>query len=91
VTELQNVLTTLVEPDQWVDNGGDAATIRFFQNTFIINAPDYVHRQINGYPYWSQRATKVATVKGRRYVTIGVDTALAGLSGIENQQISGPK
>jgi len=91
ITELQSVLTTLVEPDQWVDNGGDAATIRFFQNTFIINAPDYVHRQINGYPYWSQRATKVATVKGRRYVTLGVDTALAGLSGIENQQITGPK
>jgi hypothetical protein len=90
VTELQNILTELVEPEQWVDNGGDAATIRFFQNTFIVNAPDYVHRQLNGYPYWSQRATKVSMVKGHRYVTLGVDTALAGLSGIENQPVSAP-
>jgi len=93
IDELQKLLIDLVEPEQWLDNGGDGATIRFYQDTFIINAPDYVHRQLNGYPYWSQRATKIATVKGRRYVTLGVDTALAGLSGIENQPVTipGPK
>jgi hypothetical protein len=91
IQELQSLLTELVEPEQWVDNGGEAATIRFFQNTFIVNAPDYVHRQLDGYPYWPQRATRVASVKGRRYVTLSPDAALAGLSGIENQQVSGPK
>jgi hypothetical protein len=91
VEDLQKLLTELVEPEQWVDNGGEAATIRFYQNTFIVNAPDYVHRQLNGYPYWSQRATKVSMVKGHRYVTMGVDTALAGLSGIANQPVTGKK
>ena len=91
VDELQSLITELVEPEQWVDNGGDAATIRFFQNTFIVNAPDYVHRQLDGYPYWPQRATRVASVKGRRYVTLSPDAALAGLSGIENQPITRPK
>ncbi len=91
VEELQSLITELVEPEQWVDNGGEAASIRFFQNTFIVNAPDYVHRQLDGYPYWPQRATRVASVKGRRYVTLSPDAALAGLAGIENQQVSGPK
>ena len=91
VEELQSLITELVEPEQWLDNGGEAASIRFFQNTFIVNAPDYVHRQLDGYPYWPQRATRVASVKGRRYVTLSPDTALAGLAGIENQQVSGPK
>lgn len=91
VTELEGLLTELVEPEQWTNNGGDAATIRFYQNTFIINAPDYVHRQINGYPYWSARATKVAMVNKRRYVTLGIDTAISQLSGIENQAVTGPK
>ncbi len=90
VADLQTLLTELVEPEQWIDNGGDSATIRFFQNTFIINAPDYVHRQLNGYPYWSSRATKIATVNKRRYVTLGVDTAISQLSGIENQEVTIP-
>lgn len=52
--ELQNLLTGLVETDQWAENGGSGATIRFFQGSFIVNAPDYIQRQIEGYPYWSR-------------------------------------
>jgi hypothetical protein len=89
--ELQTLITTLVEPDQWSDNGGEAATVRFFQNSFLVTAPDYIHRQINGYPYWPATATRVVQAKGRRYVTLGIDTATSQLRGIENQEVTGPK
>lgn len=90
VNDLIKLLTELVEPEQWVENGGDGASIRYYQGSLIVNGPDYVHRQLAGYPYWSQRATKYAMSKGRRYVTLGVDTSVAGLRGIENVRVTPP-
>ncbi len=87
--ELRRILTSLVEPEQWTDNGGESATIQYFQGSFIVNAPDYVHRGLDGYPYWPASATKVATTGGRRYVSLGVDAAVAKLRGFENQPITG--
>lgn len=48
--DIIKIVTDLVEPEQWVNNGGDGASIRHFQGSLIIKAPDYIHRQINGYP-----------------------------------------
>ncbi|MBS0197336.1 MAG: hypothetical protein JSR77_11315 [Planctomycetes bacterium] len=90
IDDLIKILTELVEPEQWQENGGDGASMRYYQGSLIVNGPDYVHRQLAGYPYWSQHATRVAFVNKRRYVTLGVDTALAGLSGIENQPVTIP-
>ena len=39
-----------VERDRWEDFGG-TARMRYWQGTLIITAPDYIHRQINGYPF----------------------------------------
>lgn len=86
--ELVSLLTSLVEPEQWVDNGGDGASLRPFQGNLIVNAPDYVHRQLNGYPYWPSSATRVASTGGRRYVTIGLDTSLAKVVGWDNHAIT---
>ncbi len=41
-----------VEPAQWDRNGGDGATVRLQDNSLLIKAPDYIHRQIGGYPFW---------------------------------------
>lgn len=57
IDAVKGIITSLVEPEQWQDNGGDGATIRYFQGTLIVNAPDYMHRQINGYPFWPAHAT----------------------------------
>lgn len=46
VAELALLIQELVEQDQWKDNGGDGATMRVFQNTLLVNAPEYIHRQI---------------------------------------------
>ncbi|MDX2132266.1 MAG: hypothetical protein SFY69_09450 [Planctomycetota bacterium] len=88
LNDLISLLTTLVEPEQWVDNGGDGASLRGFQGNLIVNAPDYVHRQINGYPYWPATATRVAQVKGRRWVTLGVDSSIAKIAGFTNVPVT---
>ncbi len=49
--QLRDLITETIEPEAWGVNGGDWATIRYYQGTFIIMAPDYIHRQIGGYPF----------------------------------------
>jgi hypothetical protein len=89
VREIQDIIVSLVETEQWVDNGGDGASIRFFQGSFLVNAPDYIHRQIDGYPYWPAADTRVATVNGRRYVSLGVNTAANKVRGFRNVDVPG--
>jgi hypothetical protein len=64
--DIQSILTELVETDQWIENGGSAASIRYFQNTLIVNAPDYIHRQIDGYPFWPAETKRSGVLSGRR-------------------------
>ena len=85
--EVVDILTQLVETDQWVDNGGDSATMRFFQGSLIVNAPDYVHRGLVGYPYWPAASTRVSMVQGRRYVTIGTQQAISQIDGIAKDPV----
>lgn len=88
--DLMDLIRDLVEREQWIENGGDGASMRFFQSNLLVNAPDYVHRQLNGYPYWPASATRVSTVKGRRYVTLGMEATNSTISGIENQPVTPP-
>jgi hypothetical protein len=88
--DLMDLIRDLVERDQWIENGGDGASMRFFQSNLLVNAPDYVHRQLNGYPYWPTAATRYNTVKGRRYVTLGLEASNSTIDGIENQPVTPP-
>lgn len=47
--EIAEILTTLIEPAQWTANGGDAASVRVYNGTLIVQAPGYIHRQISGW------------------------------------------
>jgi hypothetical protein len=62
IEQLIRVIQTTVEPDAWVDQGGEGATVSVFQNSsLIVTAPDYVHRQLVGYSFWPsdlQRVTR---------------------------------
>jgi hypothetical protein len=53
--EIQNLIQTFVETEQWEENGGSAGTIRYFRGSLVIRAPDYIHRQIDGYRWWTNR------------------------------------
>jgi len=81
LTELEKVellidlILEIVEPDSWVDNGGDAASVRYYQGTLIIRAPDFIQRQIGGYPFATRpiRRSTPGTSTARRQVTFSTD------------------
>ncbi|MEL6329494.1 MAG: hypothetical protein AAFR38_07510 [Planctomycetota bacterium] len=76
--ELQILITTLVEPDQWADFGGDGGTIRVFRGSMIIRAADYLHRGIDGYRWWPAQFQHARRgTQGQRYITMGASTSLA--------------
>jgi hypothetical protein len=87
--EVQDLITSNVEREQWSDNGGEGATIRFFQGSFLVNAPDYVHRGIAGYSWWPLGGQRVAmSDKGVRYVTLSGTTGASKLEGFERQPVT---
>jgi hypothetical protein len=71
ITEL---IQNTIEPDQWVDLGGDGASMTIYGNSIIVTAPDYVHRQISGYSFWPSRLQQVRKVDGKQKVIIKPDT-----------------
>ncbi len=78
--EIIDLITELVETTQWERNGG-TATIRYYQGQIIVNAPDYIHRSLAGYPFWPSGSTSVAMVEGRRYVKLGIDPSISTIDG----------
>ncbi|MBL8763071.1 MAG: hypothetical protein JNM07_02235 [Phycisphaerae bacterium] len=84
--EIEDLVVALVEPTQWIAGGGNAADIRYYHGYFIVNAPDYVHRQINGYPYWPQYSAK--NVSGRRVVTLSLDTSNSTVDRLDSYPVS---
>jgi hypothetical protein len=45
---LAQIIRDTIEPDIWRANGGQYATITYWNEMLIIRAPAYVHRQIGG-------------------------------------------
>jgi hypothetical protein len=85
--DIIDILVSNVESEQWTDNGGDAATIRYYGGTLIVNAPDYVHRGIAGYPYWP--ATSVSKgANGHRWLTLNMDTGASKIDGFANAPVT---
>lgn len=85
--EVIDLIQAIVEPEQWADNGGDGGTVQVFQNTLVIRAPDYMHRQIDGYPWWPSQATQIAGVGTRRYVSFNLDTGIGTVDGFESYPV----
>jgi uncharacterized membrane protein YgcG len=86
-----DLIQEIVEPDGWVDNGGDWGTVRYHQGTLIIRAPDFMHRQIGGYPF-AIRAQAPRNIVGsvdRRYVTFSGEVSQVEIIGIESQPVGG--
>lgn len=48
--EIVQLIIDNIETTGWEQNGGDWASIRYHDGSLIVNAPDFIHRQINGYP-----------------------------------------
>ena len=82
-----DIIEALVEPESWLSGGG-TASIRYFQGSLLVRAPDYVHRQISGYPWWPSSQTSARVVEGRRYVSLGVDTGISTVDDLVNQPVT---
>lgn len=48
--ELIELIIDTIDPMGWAQNGGDWASIQYHDGALIVNAPDFIHRQIDGYP-----------------------------------------
>ena len=95
--QLMDIIREQCEPDAWSDNGGDWASMRYYQGILIIRAPDFVHRQIDGYPFAPKRPrsarepgaagkaiSQAETDASRRYVTF-----TTGFSIVDNVKFRG--
>lgn len=72
---ISDLIQSTIEPDQWAGLGGDGASMTFYNNSFIITAPDYIHRQIVGYSFWPSRLQQVRKVDGKQQTVIKPDTS----------------
>lgn len=86
VQQLVDIILETVEPEAWVDNGGDAATIRFYQGVLIIKAPDYIQRQIGGYNFAPRPPVRAAA---GRYVDMNVSLGIAENVQFRQQTVTG--
>jgi hypothetical protein len=95
--ELVDIITSIVDPLQWEKNGGDGGSIRYFRGSLIINASDYLHRQVGGYPFTraqmrSNGRASANAGSGRyayapRYVTLSGRFGFAELVDIEEYEV----
>ncbi len=97
--ELIDIITSTIEPTQWESLGGDGGNIRYFRGNLIINATDYLHRQVGGYPFAPGRVRGNASaaaggaqglahaIPTPRYVTLTGDWGFAKIVDIQSSAI----
>ncbi|MCK4871274.1 MAG: hypothetical protein KAS72_00970 [Phycisphaerales bacterium] len=86
--DLIEMITNIVEYEQWIDNGGDGGTIQYFRGSLIVRAPDYMHRRIDGYPWWPSYHRIAAASYAPRYVSLGVGLEQATVLSIAQSRVS---
>jgi hypothetical protein len=75
--DIQDIITQIIDPEQWQSGGGEGGSITYHEGTLIVNAADYLHRQVNGYKWWPTFRASAST--GRRYVQLNIDTGISQL------------
>ncbi|TVQ64299.1 MAG: hypothetical protein EA379_01855 [Phycisphaerales bacterium] len=88
VEQLMNIIMDSVEPEQWLDRGGDGASMRFHDGRLLIRAPDYIHRQIDGYPFWPSNRSSARPASGR-YVTTHGTAKNSAVTGVRTVPVTG--
>jgi hypothetical protein len=82
--ELIELIKSLVEPDVWLDDS--VASIRYYDGSIIVRAPDYVQRQVAG--YGSLPAAAPARTGGR-YVDITAPIGVSKVTGFGTSTVTG--
>jgi hypothetical protein len=83
--ELIELIKSLVEPDVWLDDS--VASIRYYDGSIIVRAPDYVQRQIAG--YGSLSGPPPAKRAGGRYVDVSAPIGVSKVTGFGTSTVTG--
>jgi uncharacterized membrane protein YgcG len=83
--ELIELIKSLVEPDVWLDDS--VASIRYYDGSIIVRAPDYVQRQIAGYGSISAPPPPKRT--GGRYVDVSAPIGVSKVTGFGTSTVTG--
>ncbi len=67
--DLIKIITDTVESEQWQDNGGNGASVKFWRGSLIINAPEYIHRQIDSNGKLASTTLKLHLAPGGESIT----------------------
>lgn len=89
--DLISIIVRAIEPEQWEQNAGLAATIRYYQGSLLVTAPDYIHRQLGGYPYWpsATAASGEGAMIERRWVNMSTSVQFAEPLGFRSVPVTG--
>jgi hypothetical protein len=82
--KLIKLIQLTVEPDIWLSG---AATIEYFQGSLMVKAPDFVHRQLGGYPFAPTPVSGAAPAG--RYVTMTVPITQSQVQGFGGASVTG--
>ncbi len=89
--DLIDIITAIVDPLQWERNGGEGGSMKYFRGSLIVNAADFLHRQVGGYPFviGSRRtASRTASLSSApRYVNLTGRFGFSKIVDIEQSSI----
>lgn len=86
--EIEDLITELVQPEQWQRNGGEGAVMKHYRGVLIVRGADYIHREINGYKYWPAGVRVSRAANGSRWVSLNMDTGVSTIDGFAQQPVS---
>jgi len=87
--QLMTIIQEQCEPEAWKDAGGEWATMRYYQGVLIVRAPDFIHRQIDGYPFAPVRPRSSGSGEARRYVTFTDELSIVQNVGFTSSTVQG--
>ncbi len=58
IDRIIDLIVKFIEPELWEQNGGPCS-ITNYKETLLIKAPDFIHRQINGYSFLARQPSDV--------------------------------
>lgn len=73
IQALVDLIQSTIEPDAWASAGGTGASLTVYSTSLVINAPDYIHRQLAGYDFWPAKYHRVRTDGTKRWVEVRPD------------------
>ncbi len=82
--ELIELIKSLVEPDAWLDD--TVASIRYYDGSIIVRAPDYIQRQIGGY---GMVLPPPPVRTGGRYVDLNGSLGYSKVTGFTSTTVTG--